>query len=99
MNKKMDKFEFVTYCEQTREEKILKFEDSFCNGIPKGRRLLKRAFGSNVDCAEFWLVGRPDEIGDGRRSILVFAFDKTSRNKVDYFAHQKWYTKNLLLET
>ena len=38
----MCKFEFKTY--KQKKETVETFEDSVCNGIPKGRRMLKKAF-------------------------------------------------------
>ena len=91
----MSKFEFTTYDAEHQKEKTGTFEDSFCNGIPKGRRMLKEAFEKNIDCAEFWLCGDPKEDGDYRRSILVFAFDKVNAKEVSYFVHQHWKTLKL----
>lgn len=53
----MCKFEFKTY--KQKKETVETFEDSVCNGIPKGRRMLKKAFEDNAECAEFWLHGLP----------------------------------------
>ena len=43
----MCKFEFKTY--KQKKETVETFEDSVCNGIPKGRRMLKKAFEDNAD--------------------------------------------------
>lgn len=72
----MCKFEFKTY--KQKKETVETFEDSVCNGIPKGRRMLKKAFEDNAECAEFWLHGDPNESGEYRRSVLVFALWKAT---------------------
>lgn len=89
----MCKFEFKTY--KQKKETIETFEDSVCNGIPKGRRMLKKAFEDNAECAEFWLHGDPNESGEYRRSVLVFAFDMKDHDTVSYFVGQKWHTKKI----
>lgn len=89
----MCKFEFKTY--KQKKETVETFEDSVCNGIPKGRRMLKKAFEDNAECAEFWLHGDPNESGEYRRSVLVFAFDMKDHDTVSYFVGQKWHTKEI----
>lgn len=45
----MCKFEFKTY--KQKKETVETFEDSVCNGIPKGRRMLKKASGLHLQCS------------------------------------------------
>lgn len=53
-------------------------EDSICNGLAKGRRMLDKLFKDGALTAELWLMGDPT---DGRRSSLKAFFDRGD-NKV-----------------
>lgn len=48
-------------------------EDSICNGLAKGRRMLDKLFKDGALTAELWLMGDP---ADGRRSSLKVFFDR-----------------------
>ena len=48
-------------------------ENSICNGLAKGRRLLDKLFKDGALTAELWLSGDP---ADGRRSSLKAFFDR-----------------------
>lgn len=48
-------------------------EDSICNGLAKGRRMLDKLFKDGALTAELWLMGDP---ADGRRSLLKAFFDR-----------------------
>ena len=67
----MCKFEFKTY--KQKKETVETFEDSVCNGIPKGRRMLKKAFEDNAECAEFWLHGDPNDTNNLSLLALMLA--------------------------
>lgn len=53
-------------------------EDSICNSLAKGRRMLDKLFKDGALTAELWLMGDP---ADGRRSSLKAFFDRGD-NKV-----------------
>lgn len=63
-------------------------EDSICNGLAKGRRMLDKLFKDGALTAELWLMGDP---ADGRRSF-------SARCDASDFVHvddgKQWQTRS-----